>query len=161
MLASKAIPVPSFPPEPPCEFDFHLHDGRFVKAELYLGKSVMEDVLKATRETDSLCTATKVQCEAGQFHLLKNPDNPIHQSGIISRVRSAQCYFQNSYYHHKSPAHALQMSSSNPHMFPGTLKVNTWHKLFAAFPLVDQDGVKKVFSICFPFAPSWIHRGVW
>lgn len=75
-------------------------NGCFVQAQLYLGKRVMKDVLKVTKETDSLCMATKMQCKSGQAHLFKNPDNPIDQSGIISRDRSAQCYFQNRHYHH-------------------------------------------------------------
>lgn len=155
---SEATLIPSFPSEPPCEVDFRLHNACFVQAQLYLGKRVVEDVLKETKETDSLCTATKRQYEADQAHLLKNPDNPIDQSGITSRVRTAQCYFQNCHYHHQSSPHALQMSSLNPQMFPGTLKANMWHKLLAAFPLMDQDGLKKVFSICFPFAP-WYTEG--
>lgn len=117
----------------------------------------MEDVLKEIEETDTLCTATKMQCEAVQTHFLKNADNTIDQSGIMSGVRSAQCYFQNCLYHHQFPSHALQMSSVNPQMFPGTLKANMWHQLLASVPLRAQDGLKKVFSICFPCAPSLMH----
>lgn len=55
---SKAILIPSFPSEPLCEFDFYLHNGLLVQAQLYLGKGPMTDVLKETKGMASLCTAT-------------------------------------------------------------------------------------------------------
>lgn len=45
-------------------------------------------------------------------------------------------------------------------MFLGSLKVHMWHKLLAAFPLMDQDGLKKEFGTCFPFAPPPTQRGL-
>lgn len=120
----------------------------------------MEDVLKEIKETDALCTVTKMQCEAGQTHFLKHADNPIDQSGIISGVRSAQSYFQSCLYQHQLPSHVLQMSSLNPQMVPGTLKANMWQQLLAGFPLMAQDGPEKVFNTCSPCAPSLMHRGV-
>lgn len=119
----------------------------------------MEDILKEIKETDTLCTTTKMQCEAGQTHFLRNADNLIDQSRIISGVRSAQCYFQNCLYHQQLLSHVLQMSSLNPQMFPGTLKANMWQQLLAGFPLRAHDGLKKVFSMCFPCGPSPTHRG--
>lgn len=139
---------------------YFLHSHPDNMTSIYLGKRVMENVLKEIKETDTLCAGTKMEYEAGQTHFLKNADNPIDQSGIISGVRSAQSYFQKCVYHHQFPSHVHQMSSLNPQMFPGTLKANMWHQLLAGFPLMAQDGLKKVFSICFPCAPSWIHRGV-
>lgn len=125
------------------------------------GKKMREDLLKETKEAVSLCTTIKMQCEAVQVHLSKNPDNPIDRSGIISGVSSAQCYFQNYHhcYHHRSPHHALRTSRLKLQMFPSAIKANMWPKLLAAFLLMDQDRLRKVFSMCFPFAPSAIHGG--
>lgn len=141
-------------------FAFHVCKGCFVQAHLYLGKRMREDLLKETKEAVSLCTAIKMQREAVQVHLSKNPDNPIDRSGIISGVSSARCYFQNYHhcYHHRSPRRALRASRLKLQMFPSAIKANMWPKLLAAFLLMDQDGLRKVFSMCFPFAPSAIHR---
>lgn len=47
---------------------YFLHSHPDNMTSIYLGKRVMENVLKEIKETDTLCAGTKMECEAGQTH---------------------------------------------------------------------------------------------
>lgn len=141
---------------------YFLHSHPDHLTSISLAKRVMEDVLKDIKETDTICTMTKMQREAGQTHFFKNADNPIDQSGIIYYIRGQM-----------SPVLFPEMPLSPPVPFPCSPNVqfeptdvprHSRGKHVAPAPCRfffngsrwSKEGIQHLLPMC----PSLIHRGV-